>query len=177
MIISNEKTEQTVQITLTLKAQKALHLEEVWALLYAAYSTVPGGLKFTSPEDIVKNTTDWNLCYSNNSLVCALISKLKAGQKIVAFGVTGDNHLRPSGRKALASTIRQMLNNNCWMEVSEKAERFVLSTVGSSLIVPNSLAAPLTKKPIINLCSDGSHYIREICGIQKTKIIVGTPRI
>ena len=175
MIISNEKTLQTVQITLTEEAQKVIRMHEVWNLLSAAYSTVPGGLNFTSPMEMVRKTSDWNLSYYNNSLVCALLSKSKAGQKVVAFGATADKHLRPSGKEALTTTIEQMLKNNCWMEVSEKAERFVLSIVGSSLIVPNYLAAALTKKQISNLFPDGIHYTREICGLQKTKMIVGTP--
>ncbi|MBF0383680.1 MAG: hypothetical protein HQL69_21885 [Magnetococcales bacterium] len=175
MIISKAKTLPVVQRTLTEEAQKIFHMQEVWNLLSAAYNTVPGGLNFTSHLEMVRKTSDWNLSYSNNSIVCALLSKPKAGQKVVAFGATADKHLRPSGKKALTKTIEQMLKNNCWMEVSEKAESFVLSIVGSSFIVPNNLAAALTNKRISNLSPDGIHYTREICGLQKTKMIVGTP--
>jgi hypothetical protein len=167
------ESESVLDVTDT--SSKIFYLESVWNLLSATYSSVSGGLNYSSPNEMIKKTSRWVLGFSNGSLVCAILVKQKAGNKIVAFGATQDPSLRHAGREILESNLPTMLKKNCWMEVSGKAEKFVLSLVELSLIIPNVLAARLTNKLIINLCSNGTHYIREICSIPKKKVIVGSP--
>jgi hypothetical protein len=62
------------------------------------------------------------------------------------------------------------------MELSEAAERFVLKLGGDKYIFPNHIAEKLLGKEI-NLANDGIHYTREIMGVRKEKILLGTVRL
>ena len=62
------------------------------------------------------------------------------------------------------------------MEVSEAAEKFILKIGGNKFLISNKYAPTLTKKEIKGYENDGYHYKREIQGITKTKVIIGTPK-
>ena len=63
-----------------------------------------------------------------------------------------------------------------WMEVSEAAEKFMIKIGGDKFLVSHKYASNLTQKEIKGYEFDGYHYKREIQGITKTKIIIGTPK-
>ncbi len=64
----------------------------------------------------------------------------------------------------------------CWMELSERAERFVMTCFGGqNFMVHGSLAADLLDKVVEHAGSDGYHYRCEVAGMVKAKLIVGPP--
>ena len=67
------------------------------------------------------------------------------------------------------------LYKDIWMEVSEGAKNFILKVGGDKFIVPNVYAKELLQKDI-RLCDDGYSYKRVVNGVEKTKIIIGTPK-
>ncbi|MBF0583228.1 MAG: hypothetical protein HQL80_03215 [Magnetococcales bacterium] len=155
------------------ESTKNLFKQSVWNLLEVAYSSVKGGLNFENIDAMVNETYKWILGFDQDKLLCVILSKKKSGEKIVAIGVTDNPNLRNRAKTLLATVLATILKR-AWIEVSENAERFILKHVGEGQVVPNYLAERLTKKPIKSLCSDGYHYVRTICGIEKTKLIVGT---
>jgi hypothetical protein len=148
----------------------------VWDLLCAAYKDVAGGLHFDSPDAMLNETQSWEILHDNGQILAALLYKHKHGNKITAFGVTDKENRRREAAAKLGEIIRLRLLN-AWIEVSEKAETFVLRCGGDRHIIANRHASRLTGKPILSLKDDGFHYERKICGIQKQKLIVGTPML
>lgn len=161
-------------LTLREPAEKRAFQQAVWDLLAVAYQEVEGGLYYADLEEMVNTTSEWQIALADGHLIAALLFKAKKGRKMVAFGATADSDLRKLGKQALAEMIGSQLGS-AWLEVSEKAERFVMGLGGACYLIENRWAAKLTGKPLLGLCDDGVHYIREICGFAKRKIIVGTP--
>lgn len=63
---------------------------------------------------------------------------------------------------------------NCWMELSENAERFVmLHCGGERFLIGSELAAKVLEKPI-QWAESAYHYVRTINNIPKTKVLLGT---
>ena len=102
-----------------------------------------------------------------------IIYKAKFGLKMVALGLS--DRFRKEAKIILSRVLRETLSRT-WMEVSEGMERFMQKIGCEKFFIPNSYADKLTKKKIIKLCNDGYHYIREINGIPKRKVIVGFPK-
>ncbi len=142
--------------------------------MQAAYKDVAGGLHFSSPENMLEDTQSWEILYQDGQVLAVLLYKHKHGRKIVALGVTEHENYRRDAVSKLGNLIRERLNS-AWIEVSEKAETFVLRNGGEQHRVSNDFAKKLTGKSILSLMDDGFHYVREICGIQKQKLILGTP--
>ena len=94
----------------------------------------------------------------------------KKGLKLVALSV--GKRFRDIAISALEKVIKKDLKQ-CWMELSEAAEKFVLRLGGDMYILPNHLAEQVLGKEI-QLTRDGIHYSREIMGMKKEKIILGT---
>ena len=72
------------------------------------------------------------------------------------------------------SHIFKLTFANTWMEVSEGVEKFIIKNGGHNFIKKNSLVSQYIDKQIFSLHDDGFHYEREINGVLKSKIIVGT---
>jgi len=152
---------------------KILVVDEIFDILKRAYSSVKGGLHFKSKDDLLLSTDLWRIIYIDTEPIGVLIYKAKFGLKMVALGVS--DIYRKEAKTILARILRETLSRT-WMEVSEGMERFMLKIGCEKFFVPNIFVAQLTKKSIIKLCDDGYHYIREINGIPKRKVIVGFPK-
>ena len=153
---------------------KRNHQNPVMNLMKPAYQNVDGGFHYASKAEMVETTNQWRLIYEGRTLLAAFLFKEKFGQKISAFGATEDSKYRDEAVGEMGQFFRFFLSRT-WIEVSGRAEDFVLKNGGLNYLVPNNMAGQLTKKKILSLDSDGFHYDRKIMGIQKTKLIVGTP--
>jgi len=149
---------------------KAKWVDKVWEILEKTYSKVEGGLLFSHKSDLISSTSNWKLIVKKNKILAVAIFKEKAGQKLIAMG-KGDEK---EGREALVHLLKSSLER-AWMEVSEAAEVFVMKYCDGEkfLIHQNEVMRYLNKG--ISMLDDGYHYMREIAGIQKTKILLGTP--
>ena len=86
-----------------------------------------------------------------------------------------NERFKSQAKVLLAKLFRKTIAKS-WMEVSEGAEKFMLKIGLGKFRVPNKYAEKLTKKEILQLCDDGYHYIREINGVKKKKMIIGFPK-
>jgi len=156
-------------------AEKSYIADEVYSLLFKAYRHVKGGLHFLSPDELISKTSQWRVLYLDCNIVGVIIYKAKRGLKMVAMAISDslDYSLR-THIKTMLSHIFQISFRNSWMEVSEGAEKFILKVGGEKFIISNTLAFQLTKKNILSLDNDGIHYYREINGVIKRKLIIGT---
>lgn len=162
---------KTVKRTLTIKAQNTMkrYSLKVWALLKEAYKNVKGGLHFNSIEQLINTTAQWKVIVVNNEVIAVTVYKAKKGLKIAAFACAKIKDAKDS----LARLITKELKT-AWIEVSERAENFVLKYCdGSKYIIPNNEAKTILNKSI-SLCSDGLHYVRTIQNIRKEKLLLGT---
>ncbi len=161
--------------TISSIVEKSYIVEDVYSLLLQSYSNVKGGLHFANPIELISKTSQWRVIYLDNTIVGVIIYKAKKGLKMVAMGIS--NSLEYNLRKhikSMLSSIFRLTFRNSWMEVSEGAERFILGIGGDRFIMPNSYASSLTGKDILKLDDDGLHYYREINGVIKRKLIIGT---
>ena len=156
-------------------AERAFIADEVFELLSVAYANVRGGLLFSSADELVMNTSVWRVIYFQSTIVGVVIYKAKRGLKMVALALA-NNLTKPIKKhtKTMLSYLFKVTFSNSWMEVSEGAERFILGIGGDRFIMPNSYASSLTGKDILDLDDDGLHYYREINGVVKRKLIIGT---
>ena len=145
----------------------------LWQLLAHSYARVAGGLHFASPEALLAESGRWRLAVDGDQLVAAAVYKRKKGWKLSALGTSGDH--RRTGRAGLQQIIREDLPHS-WMEVSEGAERFVLEHCGGDrFLIHNGLVPSLLGIHEIEPANDGFHYQRQICGLHKSKIALGSP--
>ena len=161
----------------TLKA-KTFMAEDVYVLLHTAYSNVKGGLHFANIDELILSTNLWQLIYYQDKLVGAVVYKAKQGLKMVAMAINHNTtkKIRTLTKDFLAYLFKKSFSK-IWMEVSEAAEKFILKIGGDKFLIPNNYATDLTNKDIKVYEKDGYHYKREIQGIVKTKIIIGTPKM
>ena len=153
--------------------EKIFIVDEVYALLEKAYSSVKGGLHFSGKDDLILTTDLWRLIYNGTKLIGIVIYKAKRGLKMVALGVHED--FKTEAKAVLSKMLKRTIAKS-WMEVSENVEHFMLKLGCEKFRLQNSCAAALTQKEILSLCDDGYHYVREINGIRKTKVIIGFPK-
>ena len=162
--------------TVTIKAlhTKQRILDEVYTLLESTYKNVEGGLNFENKYDLLQNTSIWKVIYFENHIIGVLIYKAKHGLKMVACAI--NETYKNIAKKRLINIIKKNFSKT-WMEISEGLERFILNIASAKeFIIHNKKAKDILKKSI-QLCNDQHHYIREINGVNKTKILVGTPTI
>ncbi|MFM5089863.1 hypothetical protein ACK30K_16695 [Aeromonas caviae] len=160
-------------LTLTNSRQMQPYLDQVWALLVASYSEVSGGLHYAEPADLLSKTQRWRLVTYRGRVIASTLFKAKRGWKLVAMASCRQHGLR--ARHALRRLICADLPR-AWMELSERAERFVLRCCGGHhYLIHASLAATLLDKPVEPVAEDGYHYRRTVAGLLKAKVIVGTP--
>lgn len=174
--LNNDQQFNQSSNTLVLEAveQMQKYAAQVWELLSQAYASVEGGLHFSSVEELIQKTKQWRITVAGNTVIAVAIFKAKKGLKISAFCMN-----RQFGALAKISLIALIKNSlkNGWIELSENAERFVMTYCnGAQYIVNNCLADGLLNKNI-KLSADGYHYSRNVNNTVKEKIIVGTPDI
>jgi len=160
-----------------MMAEKTFIVDDVFMLLSHAYQNVKGGLHFESKEALLTSTTQWRVIYLDETIVGVVIYKAKKGLKMVAMAISDWVSYRV--RKHIKTMLHEIFHltfGKSWMEVSEGAEKFLMKIGGERFMVPNSYATALTGKKILSLDTDGYHYYREINGIVKRKIILGTIR-
>ncbi|MEL4369372.1 hypothetical protein [Shewanella xiamenensis] len=160
-------------ITITDKQRMQQYLAQVWDLLEKSYADVSGGLHYNEPAELLIDTQRWRLVLYRGHLIALTLFKAKRGWKLVAMATCRQHGKR--ARNALQRLICADLPRT-WMELSERAERFVLCHCGGhKFLIHASLASSLLDKPVERSTEDGYHYQRTIAGLLKTKVIVGTP--
>lgn len=166
------KTYNSKTITFkSIKSRKEI-LDEIYLLLENAYKNIEGGLNFKNKYDLLNNTSVWKVIYFENKIIGVLIYKAKLGLKMVACAI--NNAYKNIAKKRLSNIFRKNFSKT-WMEISEGLEYFILKISESEkYIINNSKAKEILNKSI-QYSNDNYHYIREIKGVKKTKILVGTP--
>ena len=165
-------SQKTKTVIIDNKDDMNRYSQAVWLLLLKGYKQVKGGLHFKSIEELIATTSVWKLSLSDNTILAVTIFKAKKGLKLVAMSV--NQIFKHDAKQALMDLINTSLNH-CWMELSERAETFVMRHCnGKHYIINNQLAPKLLNKSI-ELSHDGYHYSRNILNIKKEKIIIGSP--
>lgn len=155
--------------------EKIFIVDDVFKILEDSYRNVKGGLHFTDKDELINKTDLWKIIYLDEIIVGVIIYKAKKGLKMVALGIANSiTHKSQSYIKSMLSTIFKLTFSNTWMEVSEGVEKFLIKNGGELFFIKNTMASQLTGKKILSLKNDGYHYTREINGIIKTKIMIGT---
>ncbi len=163
---------QSTTIVIKRTETKEKYLDSVHAILEDSYSKVEGGLNFENKQDLLKNTSVWKLMFCSGKLIGVVVYKSKFGLKLVALGLV--KAYKELAIKRLYRLLKTNLTKT-WMEISEGFEKFVLKISGiENFVHHNAVAGSFTQKYIVEQCSDGVHYKREINGVIKTKLIVGT---
>lgn len=160
-------------LTLTDANQMGSYLDQVWPLLVISYAKVSGGLLYSEPSELLNDTQRWRLVLHRGRVIAATLFKAKRGWKLVAMACC-----RQCGDRARHALRRLICSDlpRAWMELSERAEYFVLTQCGGHrFLLHASLAAELLGKPVQTDMADGYHYRRDVAGIVKAKLIVGTP--
>lgn len=163
---------QTEEIIST--SEKVFIVDEVFAILKDAYKDVKGGLHFICEDDLISKTDLWRVIYLDENIVGVIIYKAKQGLKMVALGIANISRTTKLFVKTMLTSIFNLTFNTSWMEVSESVERFILNIGGDMFFINNSLAGKLIGKDIVSLDANGYHYKREILGVVKTKVMIGT---
>lgn len=155
------------------KEQMLPYLSEVWQLLSNAYASVPGGLNYSSPKELISDSGCWRLVVCDQQVKAVTLIKQRCGRKLVAFAKSRGR----SGRSALIELLQHALQTG-WMEVSDGAESFIMKECqGQSFILSADLAQQLLQKPIVPVPGDAYRYQRSILGQMKSKIALGTPDV
>ena len=158
-------------IQLKDQRSKETFLEQVWSILESSYRRVPGGLHFASPAELIATTDEWHLIIKNQQVQALTLHKYKRGLKLVALAKART----PEARLALTQLVNYALRHG-WMELSDKAESFVMRECeGHRFMINASLATRLLNKVILPSASDTFHYQRTIMRTLKTKLLLGTP--
>lgn len=162
---------------ITFAHEKLFIVDDVFTILQDTYKNIIGGLHFKNKNELINNTDLWKVIYLEENIVGIVIYKAKKGLKMVALGISSFLCAKSKSLiKNMLIYIFKLTFSNTWMEVSEGLEEFIIKNGGKQFFVKNTLAAKLTGKTILSLDSDGYHYLREVNGIMKTKVIVGTAK-
>jgi len=127
-------------LRLSSTADRQAWQQPVHALLAEAYREVPGGLHYASADAMVAETQDWELLTHAGQLRAALLYKRKHGMKIVALAASADPDQRRAAVAGLGELLRRRLRE-AWIEVSGRAETFVLRHGGDLFRIPNTAPA------------------------------------
>lgn len=157
-------------LCLITPSQKLEYAKEVWKRLLVSYAKVKGGLHFSSIEELIAITAQWQVGLVEGQVVALIICKDRHGLKISAF--SADVRFGAIAKQALIKILNHALTY-CWIEVSEEAERFVLKYCNEQDIrISNTFTNKLLSDQAV-LSSDGYHYVRTINGIDKEKLMLG----
>ena len=161
-------------INLISKEDKTKYAKEVWNILQKAYASIGGFKSANTIEELINDTFMWKLVRKNGRIVAAVIYKDQRGRKSIAGAAElgPDGKATEEGKAALISiVIEDIKMNRSWSEVSGKMEHLKLKHGATP--IPNTYAAELTGKEILELKPDGYHYVRMIGGKPYEKMIVG----
>lgn len=149
---------------------KQKYASQVWDILQQSYASLPGGFASAATVDeLIEKSWLWKLVKKNDKIVAVQIYKDQYGRKGIAGGTDGSALGKEELTKIIIDDIKL---NRSWAEVSGAPER-IMTKLGANPI-PNTLAAMLTGKEILDLNTDGYHYTRLIAGKPYEKIIFGT---
>lgn len=151
--------------------EKRKHADHIWAILQDAYATIGGYKGASNVDELVRDSHLWKGVRINGKIVAIAVYKKKNGRKRVAIGTDGS----PDAKKGVKEIMIEDLTR-AWVETSGASERFLMKVGGKDRMIPNSRAAQLTGKEILNLNPDGFHYTRMIGGHRHEKVIVGIPK-
>ena len=154
------------------KQEMRRYADQVWRILEAGYAQVKGGLHYGSLEELIDSSALWDVAVQGGQVLAVTVFKAKRGLKLVAMSL--DRAFGEVAKCALQKMVRFRLSM-CWMELSGAAERFVMKYCdGERYRLAAAHATELLGKAV-RLSHDGFHYSREIMGIEKEKIAIGTP--
>jgi len=157
-------------------SDKEQYKQEVYDLLQNSYKKVEGGLAgsgFENPDEMIKKIKMWKLVFKKGKLVTAAMYKDKFGRKLVAFGTSGKDGLKPLGEI-----------------IEEDFKRSYVELSGPALNWIENWYKPLLKKyqvsskravEVLNLMPseyriyNEDKYEREIGGKWHIKTMAGTP--
>ena len=154
------------------REEKEKYVDEVWDIFQEAYSYLEAGfLSFDSKEEMLDETFQWKLRFTDKKLVAVKVYKNNKGfRKSVATG-SKDGY----GYLAIEMALEDMKRS--LFEISGKMETILIAKLPggykNEYIIPNTEVANLLKKDI-TLSDDGIHYSRMIGGSMHTKIMLGT---
>jgi hypothetical protein len=149
---------------------KKKYARQVWDILQSSYSGLPGGFATAATVDeLIEKSWLWKMAKKNGKIVAVQIYKDQYGRKGIAGGTDGSRVGKAEFNKIAVDDIKL---NRSWAEVSGAPE-YIMKKLGAPAI-PNTLAAKLTGKEILNLNPDGYHYTRLINGEPHEKVMYGT---
>jgi hypothetical protein len=143
---------------------------DVWAILQDAYASIGGFKSAANPDELVTDSHLWKAVRIKDKIVAIAVYKKKHGRKAIGYGSDGS----AEGKKGIKEIMIDDLKRG-WVESSGAVEKFLMRNGGKKYLVPNTRAAQLTGKEILNLDPDGYHYTRLIAGKPHVKVIIGTP--
>lgn len=156
-------------VNLHTKQDIAKYIDPIWDIIQTSYAPIGGFLSASSKEDLIKKTGMAKLVRKDSKIVAVMIYKDDQGRKGIAAGTDGSTE----GKKWLMKMFKEDVDlERSWGEFSGKAEHLMLKSGG--VPIPNSLAAQILNKPILDLNPDGFHYTREIMGEPHEKILIGS---
>lgn len=147
---------------------KQKYADQVWEIMVRSYEKVGGFHTAANIEELIQKTGLWKLCVRDGHVYAAMLYKDQHGRKSIASGTDGSSQGKRDYLKMKDEDIGQ---KRAWAEVSGPVE--LIMKKSGALPVPNSLAATLTGKEILELDPDGFHYERLISGYLHRKIIYG----
>lgn len=152
--------------------EKTQYADEVWDILQKSYEKVGGFKSVADVNELINQTYLWKLVRRDGQITSVNIYADKQGRKSIASGTNGTTQ----GKIDYVKTNSEDLKfKRCWAEVSGPVERMLQKT--GMVALPNSLAAILTNKNILDLNPDGFHYTRLIAGEPHEKIIYGFAKL
>ena len=160
-----------IAITKVTLLQKIYFGEEIFSILEESYKNVEGGNLYKDSEDLILNTSEWELVWLNEEIVGCLIYKNKFGKKLVAIGVKDIPY-----KKFVLEHLSWYLKINLkyiWMEVSEGFEKWLLKNGFDKFIISPSEIKRCMPDKVVSISSDEMHYQRKIANFYKTKLAIG----
>lgn len=147
---------------------KKKYADQVWEILQQSYSKVGGFHSAASVEELIAKTGMWKLTVRNGHVYAVSLYKDHLGRKSIASGTDGSD----IGKSDYNRIKREDLSlQRAWAEVSGAPEALLKRAKAQP--IPNTFAASLTGKEILELNPDGYHYTRLISGHPHEKIIYG----
>jgi hypothetical protein len=172
-------------VNLLTKDEMREYEDELWSMVLKAYSYLitkecPTGIANTNSFDDMLDETDFIKCVRRNGkIVAAQFYKFKGhGRKAFAGCCDGT----PQGKKDFAKIFEEdftVLDRNSYIEVSDKAEHWLIDKMGyKKYVVPDVRACEILAADgkIATPTGDGIHYERELGGQMHTKLMVGNPK-
>lgn len=157
-------------LEITNRDQKKKYIDQVWDILDLSYQYVGGFKSYDSPEHMINDdNSKWLVSLNDqNQVLVVFVFKNSFGNKFVAMGGLKSSE----ARNTLKVMLKDIFNRKtAWGEVSGIPEK-MFKDMGVPYI-SNTEAERLTGKNILELDTDGIHYIRYIGGSPTKKALMG----